>query len=205
MVIKWGILVCMGAGKGNAKRMQSHADGAKEHLLDEVKAVQEELGPQQPDEQSIENGLGSEGDSSKKSYWLNGVRITQEEFDLHRLGSESDDGESSYGIYPLSRVYPSGTKAWNNENGQFHRDDGPAIETVDGHKSWYRNGLLHRVDGPAYEDEDGYKEWRQNGVLHREDGPAIEWPDGREEFRLRGYLNRPCQVMMPSAKWSCAR
>jgi hypothetical protein len=119
-------------------------------------------------------------------YWLNGEQITQKEFDLHRRGSGTDDGESSYGIYPLSNVYPSGTKVWNNEGGQFHREDGPAVETVDGHKSWYRNGLLHRVDGPAYADEDGYKEWRVNGVLHRDDGPAIEWPDGRKEFRLEG-------------------
>jgi hypothetical protein len=29
------------------------------------------------------------------------------------------------------------------KNGLRHRDDGPAIEYVDGNKAWYKNGLLH--------------------------------------------------------------
>ena len=66
-----------------------------------------------------------------------------------------------------------------------HREDGPAVEYVDGDKVWYLNGKSHREDGPAVEYVDGYKAWHLNGKLHREDGPAIEYADG---FK-RWYLN----------------
>jgi hypothetical protein len=50
----------------------------------------------------------------------------------------------------------------------------------------YKNeqGKYHRLDGPAREFKDGYKEWYINGIRHREDGPAIEW-----NFFKRWYLN----------------
>ena len=70
-------------------------------------------------------------------------------------------------------------------NGKYHRTDGPAIECVDGTKSWYLNGKLHRVDGPAIELENGHKAWYLNNQLHRIDGPAIERADGSKEW----YLN----------------
>jgi fido (protein-threonine AMPylation protein) len=34
-------------------------------------------------------------------------------------------------------------------NGEYHREDGPAIENNNGYKAWYINGKFHRVDGPA--------------------------------------------------------
>jgi hypothetical protein len=51
---------------------------------------------------------------------------------------------------------------------------------------WYRNGQLHREDGPAIEWVDGSKEWWLNGKLHREDGPAIEYADGSKVWWLNG-------------------
>jgi hypothetical protein len=47
---------------------------------------------------------------------------------------------------------------YNNENGEFHRTDGPAIERHNGYKAWYKNGKRHREDGPAiiYSNGDGY-------------------------------------------------
>ena len=45
----------------------------------------------------------------------------------------------------------------------LHRDDGPAYETANGSKVWYRNGELHRDDGPAAEYSDGRKEWYHDG------------------------------------------
>ena len=45
----------------------------------------------------------------------------------------------------------------------LHREDGPAIEDVDGNKEWWVNGKLHRLDGPAVEYSDGVKEWWVNG------------------------------------------
>jgi hypothetical protein len=56
-----------------------------------------------------------------------------------------------------------------------HREDGPAIEYVNGDVCWYVHGLLHRDDGPALEYASGHKSWYLHGKRHREDGPAIEW------------------------------
>ena len=48
-------------------------------------------------------------------------------------------------------------------NNVLHREDGPAIEDVNGNKYWYKNGLLHREDGPAIEKVSGYNSWNLNG------------------------------------------
>ena len=48
---------------------------------------------------------------------------------------------------------------YRNEKGQYHREDGPAIEFINGSKEWYLNGQLHRLDGPAIEYRDGNKYW----------------------------------------------
>ena len=52
-------------------------------------------------------------------------------------------------------------------------------------KIWLVNGKRHREDGPAVEGIDGYKAWYINGKLHREDGPAVECGNGC----VRYYLN----------------
>ena len=51
---------------------------------------------------------------------------------------------------------------------------------------WYKDGVLHREDGPAVECINGDKAWYKNGKLHREDGPAIEWSNGDKEWFLDG-------------------
>ena len=100
-------------------------------------------------------------------------------------------------------------------NDRYHREDGPAIETICGHKvwcingikhrldgpavitsnglskQWFVNGLLHRLDGPAVEYSNNYKEWRINGILHRLDGPAIEWGDGAITYYVGGQEVNP--------------
>ena len=48
-----------------------------------------------------------------------------------------------------------GNKRWYNQNGELHREDGPAIEYTNGDKSWYQNGKAHRLDGPALESANG--------------------------------------------------
>ena len=55
-----------------------------------------------------------------------------------------------------------GTVRYYNEQGQLHREDGPARVYADGTKSWYINGKRHREDGPAVEWSDGDKEWYLN-------------------------------------------
>ncbi|MFO0190305.1 MAG: hypothetical protein ACK54F_03545 [Planctomycetia bacterium] len=92
-----------------------------------------------------------------------------------------------------------GNKWYYNKQGQLHRTDGPAIEWVDGNKSWYVNGQLHRPDGPAVEWDDGDKEWWVNGKLHRTDGPAYEWADGSKAWYVNGQRHRPDG---PAIEWA---
>ena len=68
----------------------------------------------------------------------------------------------------------------------LHREDGPAVEYTNGHKSWYIDDKLHREDGPAVEYTNGRKAWFINGKLHREDGPAVEYANGGKEWYLNG-------------------
>jgi len=83
------------------------------------------------------------------------------------------------------KVYDNGTKTWYM-NGKRHREDGPAIECVDGYKAWYINNKFHREDGPAIERANGCKAWYMNDKRHREDGPAIEEADGSKEWYING-------------------
>ena len=75
---------------------------------------------------------------------------------------------------------------YKNEKGQYHREDGPAVEYTDGSKFWYQNGMLHREDGPAIERANGTKKWYKNDIRHRTDGPAIEWVNGTKEWWVNG-------------------
>lgn len=69
-------------------------------------------------------------------------------------------------------------------NDKLHREDGPAVEYIDGCKQWYINDKLHREDGPAVEYANGNKSWYLNGNLHREDGPAIEYINGNKSYYI---------------------
>jgi len=62
----------------------------------------------------------------------------------------------------------NGTKWWKLPNGDFHKEDKPAIETVSGNKTWCVNGLRHRENGPAIEDDDGDKYWFLKGIEYSE-------------------------------------
>jgi len=62
------------------------------------------------------------------------------------------------------------TKTWRLPNGDYHREDGPAVEWSGGDKYWYINGKFHREDGPAIEYASGYKEWYINGNIYTESG-----------------------------------
>ena len=54
---------------------------------------------------------------------------------------------------------------YTNENGQLHRENGPAIEHSNGSKYWYLNGKLHRENGPAIKHPDGSKFWYINNKI----------------------------------------
>jgi hypothetical protein len=53
-------------------------------------------------------------------------------------------------------------------------------------KAWYKNGERHRVDAPAVESVYGSKWWYKNGQKHRDNGPAVEWSNGCKEWYLNG-------------------
>lgn len=90
----------------------------------------------------------------------------------------------------IMRLYGS-DKKWFNEQDQYHRIDGPAIECTDGYRAWYVNDKRHRADGPAIEGADGYKAWYVNGQRHRADGPAIEGAkNGDRAWYESGQLHR---------------
>ena len=86
----------------------------------------------------------------------------------------------------VCEITPEGAKVWKNSAGQYHRENGPAVEEADGTKWWYFNGQRHRVDGPAIEWADGTKKWWFNGQLHRTDGPAIEDANGSKQWYFNG-------------------
>jgi hypothetical protein len=79
-----------------------------------------------------------------------------------------------------------GTKRWYNEQGQRHREDGPALDCANGTKSWYLNDKLHREGDPAIECANGDKWWYHNDQFHREDGPAVEYANGDKRWFLNG-------------------
>ena len=52
-----------------------------------------------------------------------------------------------------------------------------------GNRRWYdEEGLFHRVDGPAIEYWYGAKEWCIHGRQCREDGPTQEYGDGARYY-----------------------
>ena len=70
-----------------------------------------------------------------------------------------------------------GTIRYMREDGVYHREDGPAVEHLDGYKVWFRNGVLHREDGPAVERPDGVIFFYYNGrEMNFEDSAKyVEW------------------------------
>ncbi len=88
-------------------------------------------------------------------------------------------------IVPRMTIDEYGNKKWR-VNGLLHREDGPAVEYVNGAKEWYLNVKIHNENGPALINKNGGKEWCVNGKLHREDGPAIENETGGKEWYLYG-------------------
>ena len=64
--------------------------------------------------------------------------------------------------------------------------NGCLINKNNNNTAWFKNGVYHRENGPALEYIDGHKKWCLNGEYHRTNGPAIEYPDGSKEWYLNG-------------------
>ena len=65
------------------------------------------------------------------------------------------------------KVYKNGNKYWY-QNGELHREDGPAMEYANGDKYWYKEGKYHRIDGPAVELANGDKYWYLDNIKYTE-------------------------------------
>ena len=68
-----------------------------------------------------------------------------------------------------------GTIYYYNENNEYHREDGPAVEYVSGYKEWWKNGKRHREGGPAIEWSNGEKRYFYNSILYSEIKTDEEW------------------------------
>ena len=85
-------------------------------------------------------------------------------------------------IYQVE-VFEDGSFNWKLD-GQYHREDGPAVKWADGTEFYLLNGEFHREDGPAVKYADGSEFYYIDGQYHREDGPAVKYADGKEEYWL---------------------
>ena len=77
-----------------------------------------------------------------------------------------------------------------NENGELHREDGPAIEIIHNTAVWYKADNLYGIDGPEYFDVLDRWEWWINNKRHRTDGPAVEYANGTKERYIDDRLHR---------------
>ena len=82
----------------------------------------------------------------------------------------------------MKTILKNGAIEYRNEDGEFHREDGPAIIFRDIYIAWYKNGKLHREDGPAEIELNGAKVWYSEGKIHKEDGPAVIYPNNGEKY-----------------------
>jgi len=117
---------------------------------------------------------------------------------LRKLFQRQADPEDRAAMNPY--ITKKGNKYWRNKGGQFHREDGPAIEYASGGKEWRRDDLLHRADGPALEFANGDKVWYLNGKLHREDGAAVEHADGTYEWHLNGKRMSSAELLAAAVR-----
>ena len=71
----------------------------------------------------------------------------------------------------IRRVDKYGNIEYVNENGQYHREDGPAFEENSSeYKSYWINGKIHREDGPARILCNGdYQYWLNDKQYSKED------------------------------------
>jgi hypothetical protein len=59
---------------------------------------------------------------------------------------------------PVMSIDSDGDTVWQLD-GEYHREDGPAVIWQGGSKEWCLHGALHRTDGPAGEYADGELCW----------------------------------------------
>jgi len=105
------------------------------------------------------DGPAVEKTNGHKEYWIEGVHLTEEEFN-----------EEQFPILEQPQIDEFGTEIWRNKDGKYHRDDDlPAMTYKNGTKYWYKHGKLHRLNGPAAEYTNGTKMYHIEGTELTED------------------------------------
>jgi hypothetical protein len=88
-------------------------------------------------------------------------------------------------------------------NGEYHNENGPAVERTDGSEEWYIHNRRQSVGGrPSEIRSNGDKLWHQDGKLHRENGAAIERHNGERLYFLYGKQLSPEQFWERAPKQS---
>ena len=85
--------------------------------------------------------------------------------------------DTTYNMQPTMSIDNAGDTVWRL-NGQYHREDGPAIEYLDGDEDWYLHGDYHRTNGPAIVWHDGDEDWYLHGSCYTFD----EWLEANTEI-----------------------
>ena len=57
----------------------------------------------------------------------------------------------------------TGLVRWYDDEGFYHREDGPAAVWSDGRQLWYRRGRSHFAHGPSDLWSDGTLRWYEDG------------------------------------------
>ena len=86
---------------------------------------------------------------------------------------------------PIKKTNKDGTIFYMLD-GKCHREDGPAVQYINGDCEWWYDGMVHREGGPAIEFSDGERQWFFHDKRHRIDGPAVEYEDGRWDWYYFG-------------------
>ena len=84
---------------------------------------------------------------------------------------------------PQIKFHKDGSKVWTL-NGDYHREDGPAVVSVYGIREWFIKGQRHREDGPAIEIDGKPSRWFLNGkeVSWKEVYNQAKTPEIRERI-----------------------
>jgi len=89
---------------------------------------------------------------------------------------------------------------WHKEGTDIlHNEEGPAIEYLNGNKSWWQNGRRHRVDGPAVIYYNN-KEYWLFGELISDINSDEEW----KIYQSKNYKKEIREYLTPT-EWSKAR
>ncbi len=83
----------------------------------------------------------------------------------------------------MKTTQKNGTIKYRNEEGDLHREDGPAVIYNYGSKFWYLNGKRHREDGPASIFKNGVKYWYINGEEYYKTDSIFD--EAREKYPER--------------------